>query len=526
MTTADKGITSRFTSTLVGAVRRTIQNVLDDAINVKHFGAKLTGTDDDSIAWGKAITACSSDNLATSRTIEFYGKSLITAPITISKNFCQISGEGPFSSQILNPGVAGGGIKLAGQSLFRGIFRDFGLVGNSASGIGLDLSGVTSQVYNSEFSNLYIESGGTAFYAPGSASLSEFFNNQVQTVICLSYNGHGFHTANGPGTTYQNCYVYEVPAGKAGYRMAGLVTLLNCNGLNEGDVWAAFGSNPAGTDGFQNDFGYVDYPIVNMIGCNIERFGSLTTNGIGVRCCNLYRVFNEVGCTWQRADADIPQGVGSYKAILSFFGGCVTSGGSVQLNSSAVYLRDVINGTGTNTPSLAHLYFESGGHIEDRSLAFANVNITTYTVAADALAYPVQVETLVNDVFGGFAKAFTAISPRRTSLQMLRYATGAALTPVGVDQNLVVTGKTKVLVTPGAAASVLTATFDTTPGAGTDRERNGDLIIEATNANLTIKHSAAGANVFVNKSGGNYTLAAGEIRRYLRSETNGNWREV
>ncbi|MGK3945835.1 hypothetical protein ABK046_46760, partial [Streptomyces caeruleatus] len=87
-----------------------------------------------------------------------------------------------------------------------------------------------------------IYSGNTAFYAKGSSGFPQFFSNVLSNVVCDSISGHAFHIASGPGNSYTSLYAISVPAGKAGYRMTGNVTLVNCNGINDGDVWGAFGS--------------------------------------------------------------------------------------------------------------------------------------------------------------------------------------------------------------------------------------------------------------------------------------------
>jgi hypothetical protein len=82
------------------------------------------------------------------------------------------------------------------------------------------------------------------------------------------------------------------------------------------------------------------------------------------------------------------------------------------------------------------------------------------------------------------------------------------------------------VVTPVAAASITTATFDATTNAVSDYGRNGDLLIEAGNANLTINHSASGANTFKLTGGVNLALAAGQVVRFCLSDTGGNWWQV
>lgn len=515
-----------------GAQSRSIADKASDILSVRDFGAVGDGLADDTVALQAAITAAESNTAGAARRVYIpAGKYRITAPLTITKEYITITGDGHWLSLILFNGVSSA-ITTGAINYVRPVFRDFGIFGDATSGYGINLSNLNSspvvgQCYLGSFENINIYSGNTSFYAPG-GTLPKFFSNVMRQVSCFSYSGHAFHIWSGPGNTFQSLYALSVPAGKAGYRMTGTVTLLNCNGLNDGDVWGAFGSETTGSDGFQGDFAANDFVDLNMIGCNVERFGSRTAGqGIGVRICNVYRNVNIIGGNIQRADSDIPQGANSYKALISCRYGSNGVRNPVKVGFGAIFLRDTVNGTGSNTPSQAHFYGEFDCHFEDVSRACFSVNIITYRINADALNYPMITTSLLNDVFNGYAYNPAAVSPRRLSLQHVRYITGAVLTPVGSAQAISVTGYGKVIVTPAAAASISTATFTSTPGDNsTDYGRNGDLYIEAGNGNLTINHSASGANTFRMAGGANVTLAAGQVAHFVRSETGGNWWQV
>lgn len=504
--------------------------VINNTITPEKFGAVGDGVADDSVALQAALDAAGSNTLGNGKELLLSGKYKITVPLVFKYTYVNIRGKGSDATQILIPGVGGGCFTVQpGLGLLRPFIRDFSIIGNSSSGHGFDFTNLSvgGQCYRGEIANMQINTGGSGIYAPGKSGLSHFFSMKVSQVGVISYNAHAFHIANGPGTSYINNYAYEVPAGKAGYRMTGPIMLISCNGLNEGDVWGAFGSDLSGSDGFQGDFTFTDYPDINMLVCNVERFSSRTVNGIGIRVCNLYRNFNIIGGAAQRADntPGFPLGANSYKAIISLKGGSVNSGNPVKVGWAALYLRDVVDGTGTNTPSQAHFYAETSAQFEDVSGVAKDRGILTFRVAGDSLNYPFLSTRTTNDVYAGWSYAPSAINPRRISQKMIRYDT-VVRTPVGSNQAIDVTGYTKVIVIPAASATISTATFDTTIGAGTDRDRNGDLIIEAGNSNVTIVHTPSGANTFRTVTGANIVMTPGGIRRFIWSDTSSQWIEV
>jgi hypothetical protein len=494
----------------VSGTPRTVQAKLRDVVSVKDFGAVGDGTTNDTVAFQSAIAYCEA-------TLQYGGRALyipggryrIVSSLTISKEFITIYGDGPWESQIYADNVATPVITTAAMQYIRPFFRDFGLV-NTGTGKGIDLSNilpVTGQAYLGELKNLYIESGDDGLYAP------RFFSMTVMNVSSLSRTGHSFRVRCGPGVNWIGCYALECGPGKAGYRLAGSILMNACNGLNEGDYWGVFGSDPAHVDVFQADFDFVDYPDISLLNCNIERFGSLTTGGEGIRVQNAYRSFNMIGGKFDRADLTT-----AYQAMVHCLAG--SNGGTEPVRLGVGY---VFKGTGV--PSLAYLYSDGQATFFDTNDTFyQEALITTFTQTATV--YPIIRQWVFGDIYGNNAIYFTAISPRRTSMQMLRYAVPAALTPVGAGQAIDVTGYTKVIVTPAAAASITTATFDATPNTVSDYDRNGDLLIQAGNGNLTIIYSAAGANTFRLAGGVSLALIAGQVVRFCFSSTGGNWWQV
>lgn len=425
----------------------------------------------------------------------------------ISKQFITIYGDGPWASQINIVGTGVNGIKPAAINYLRPFFRDFAIVGDSATGKALDFSNITSEVYLGELRNLYLQSGSDGLYA------TKFFSMVVQNVSSYSYNGHSFRTGCGPGTSWISCYALTAGIGKAGYRLTGTISMYSCNGVNSADYWGVFGNHTDGTDGFQDDFSFNDLPDINLYGCNIEEFGSLTTGGAGIQVQNNYRNFNVIGGKIDRNNLST-----AYKALINCKFG--SNGGTqpVKLCFGSVF-------PGGGTPSLAHLYSESGGRFFDQNDSFYNVGITSFKQGATV--YPIMRQWATGDIYGDNAHYVTAISPRRLSVQTVRYAT-ATLTPVGADQVIDVTGYSKVVITPATAASIYRAGFATTPNTVSDYGRNGDLIIEAGNGNLTIKHLPLGTgnSTFCLTGGANITLAAGQVVRFCYSTTAGQWIQV
>jgi hypothetical protein len=512
LTAFEASLASTQGSSLVGYVPasgppgRTVQAKLRDVVSVKDFGAVGDGTTDDTTALRAAIAYCESATSWGGRALYLPGgRYKISGALTLSREFITIFGDGAWESRIYAVGLSTSALATASMQYLRPFLHDFA-VENTGTGKGIDFGNITGQVYLGELKNLYIESGDDGFYAP------HFFSMSMINVSSLSRTGHSFRVACGPGVNWIGCYALECGLGKAGYRLRGSILLNACNGLNEGDFWGVFGSNPTNLDGFQNDFADVDYPDITLLNCNLERWGSLTTGGEAVRVVNVYRAFTFIGGKIDRFDLAT-----NYSAIINCFTG--SNGGTepVRLGIGSLFL-------GGGTPSLANLYSAGQAFYFDTNDQFYVSGITSFKQSATI--YPILRQWVAGDIYGDNAHYFSAISPRRTSLQMVRYAEPAALTPVGAAQAIVVTGYTKVRVTPVAAASITTATFDVTTNVVSDYGRNGDLLIEAGNANLTINHSASGANTFKLTGGANLALAAGQVVRFCLSDTGGNWWQV
>lgn len=469
-----------------------------------------TKTLDVSSAVQAAIVAAESDSIGSAKKLIVSGvMRLDTAPV-FTKQYITIVGDGMFSTQFYIQGATDG-LKCQGLTYWRPTLRDFAIIGGASSLHALNMSGAGT-VYNSHIENLYLVSGGTAFYGGPTTIL---FSSETVNVIGGSYSGYFMHTNNGPAANFRGCYGFF---GEVLYRMAGNVHLDGCNGGNDPgfDWWGVFGNDTTSTDGFQSDFATDDYADVNLEGCNVEYFASKTAGvGGGLRFQTQLRGFRFEGGKIDRAALST-----AYEAVIYARAGM--NGDSTPFILEPAWLQP-----GPGTPSLAYLYCAaSGGMFEDGNGQLAALSVTSCLIGSNT--YPTMKRTMVSDVYLGMAEQRSAISPRRLSIQMHRYKLGSVLTPVGSAQTIDVTGYTKVIVTPAAGASITKATFTATAGTDLDYGRNGELVIEAGNANLTVNHTARGgaADTFIMTGGSNVPLAAGQIVKFLRSETGSQWQQV
>ena len=495
-----------------GAVSTSVQAKLREMVSVKDFGAVGNGTTDDTAAIQAAINACSSSTAANCRTLYIPGGEYkVSASLSIPNTIIRIVGDGPEASRINYSGVTGPCITTASITYLRPFLSDFGIYGNSSSGKGIDFSTVTGQVYDGAIERLRINAGSDAIYAP------KFFSMTVNSVFVNSVNGHGFYISCGPSVSFINCYAVSVGTGKAGYRLLGGIYLYSCNGMDGGDWWGVFGKDSAATDGFQNDFPTIstNYPSVHLFGCNVEYF----EKG-GILLHESFANFEMIGGGFDRTAKTT-----AYTSALMWRKSSTRTGGAIRTS------LDYIN-LGTGVPnggaSLTNAYFYAAGTSTGKLIDFSGAVASLPGVYADIVLglYPFITQYSTSDIYNDNCMTFNAISPRRLTAKMIRYET-KVVTPVGAGQTIDVTGYTKVIVTPAAAASITLATFTSTVGAGLDYLRNGDLIIEAGNGNLTINHLASGATGAFRMAGAaNLTLTAGQVCRFCWSSTSNQWIQV
>lgn len=454
------------------------------------FGAIGDGARDVTSALQTAIDQASSDTATGAALYIPAGTYKITAPLTLSKQYITIFGDGAYNTTISFNGVSSG-MAVAAIPYLRPNFHDFSITGDNASGIALNFGAITNQVYNGKLSNMYLQAGGNAIFSP--ASFSMLYEN----LAGFSYNDNTFRVECGPATTWLNCYAVATGVGKAGYRLIGGINLIGCNGLNDGDYWGVFGQDPTATDGFQNDFPASgnDYPQILLTNCNIEDYCQHTAGSSAILVHQAYRLFNIQSGKIDRNNLST-----SYHSTIRCRLGSNTPGDPVLLNPGFVI-------PGPGTPSAAYLYNNTGtsAFYYDAGGVMAGAGITTYSQSGTS--YPLLSSKGINDLSGETAFYFAAFSAGRISANTLRYN---EITPVDGASAPDITGKTKVTTNNSAPTTIARFIFTTTPGTA-DFGRNGLLIVEFGDNNTTLQHNAAAAYGMKLKAGVDYVGAKGDV---------------
>lgn len=227
--------------------------------DVRAYGAVGDGTTDDSEAFYQALQSGKNVYIPTG---DYYigtdGKLLIST-------FGQlIQGDGMQISKIkLGTGINGfrADPNLTYYDIHesRFVLSDLMIYG-SGSGKGF-YSDSTVQLYQTQFKNLVIQTGDVAIH------IEKGFSYSLDNIHFSSETGHGVDLACGNTVTLYNCYAKDIgphgspTSGKAGYKIVGQATLINCNGVNTAEYWGIFGDSSTSSMG-----------RVALIGCNIEDF--------------------------------------------------------------------------------------------------------------------------------------------------------------------------------------------------------------------------------------------------------------
>jgi hypothetical protein len=326
-----------------------------------------------------------------------------------------------------------------------------------------------------------------------------------------------------------------------------------------------------------------DYPDVKCVGCNAEAFAQASTTASAIQLEAAYRFFSWDGGVFDHSNSATqyaalvntvqgpywPGGVIRLAASIvklfnvSFTGAvaAATSGTLTTGLASGTYAFEFYNGSGaivgTRTVTVTYVAGAStcvwtgaitavascnllpnaatGGGNNGGARCFSSANNAVfqddtgtmgqyyYQNSAPAGYIPYARLGATQDISDFAAIQANALSTGRVTIGTKHYTIGS---PTVTSNNIDVTGYDRVAV---ASGTVTTATFTSTqgtaadPSAPTDYGRNGDLIIECA-AGVVITHTVGHtANTFFLTGGASITAYAGQILRFIRSVTNGNW---
>lgn len=390
------------------------------------------------------------------------------------------AGAGMELSALRCDGMAGkAAIKPANvASLYRVTMRDFKVYGDCDTAI--DFSGMSggNQLYASLFLNLWLQSAADSTF-----KASNHFSTGWNNVHCYSGGGHCFDLEGDVATVLYNCYAHEagtVGAGKAGYRIKGIATLIECNGLNVGDRWGDFGATVA-QDGANVQF------RINLIGGNAEDFD---VDAIRLRYTGSI-AFDTFGF--------IPKAAGTFNTLIN--GSEYGASGWKLVDRNSFY-----SSKGATMSGVSRILHNSAPADIVSTGVFTNMRRTDQSVT-----YTIPSEAAFNSAFGILARQFGYINYTRSygfNLQVPTLWTANALTFDVTRLNTIRTANT-------AATLMRTAT-------GGEKGQRLTIIVE--DANTTIVHNYASSGRFLNKSGADIAATNGGVYEYVHNGT--NWVQV
>lgn len=391
------------------------------------------------------------------------------------------AGAGMELSALRCDGMAGkAAIKPANvASLYRVTMRDFKVYGDCDTAI--DFSGMTggNQLYASLFHNLWLQSAADSTF-----KASNHFSTGWNNVHCYSGSGHCFDLEGDVATVLYNCYAHEagtVGAGKAGYRIKGIATLIECNGLNVGDRWGDFGATTA-QDGANVQF------RINIIGGNAEDFD---VDAIRVRYTGSI-AFDTFGF--------IPKATGTFVTLINGSEYGASGWRLVERNSFYSSKGSTMSGVSRILHNSAPADIVSTG-------VFTNMRRTDQSVT-----YSVPSEAAVNAAYSIYARQFGNITYTRSYGFNLQVP--VLWTPNATTFDVTRINKVRTLHTAA------------TPMRGaTGGELGQELSIHIKDANATIVHNYAMNGRFLLIGGAD--IVNPPINKIFRFEHNGqDWQQM
>jgi len=402
------------------------------------------------------------------------GTSIITDSLLLpnSANGALYSGEGMEQSILTGVGMSGKALidTRATTVYVRLSMRDFRVGGDADTAIKIT---PTSQAYECLFVNIYASSS-----ANSAMIVSPSFSCKWDNVQTSSINGHGFELQGGNSTLLTNCYAHNSGAGKAGYRIKGIATMIGCNGVDSGDFWGWFGAT------ISND-GFNSLARISLIGCNLEDFGVTAIK-------SMYQThLNIINTTF------VAKNSGTYNELILLG----TSNHYININNTTSSSK----GSTRVSPSAI---VSSGGitNILTDSSTFSN-----YYQSTVSLTYTIPNSSFVNAEYGINAYKLPYVTFDRNygfNSQIPNTWTVNSTTFSATGRNKIKTGNT----------------ISTTITNATGGVEGQELYIEIKDAFTIISHLSAGTGRFKLLKGSNLTAVNGEVYHFVYDGT--IWVEV
>lgn len=456
--------------------------------DVRAFGAAIDNTTDDTAEVQAMVAAFGYYTLpaGTCRITD-----TIVLPTSAAGKIC--SGQGMEISALNYQGAAGKAavsLGVAGvQSFCRLFMRDHSILGIADNAFKCQMTD-PGILYNSSFDNMRFTSTGTAFVCNNifSARLTGCRFNATT-------NGHGVDLWCGPSVVLTDCYPETITGtGRAGFRIRTAATMIGCNGLNAGEIWAIFGNTASESgsvlSGAPSGGGNAQFSV-SMSGCNMEDF---TKYAIGLRFAGRL--------TLAGANSFAPKGSNSYETYIDATAADAATLNFVDLGSVSAPKAGAVRTKGSNfVIDAANVGFNLSVGSVFPDFRWEGI-ATTYKfsqITGAGEGFGVRA-TRFDDLTFGRAYGFVAQRPETWTVNAT---------------NMSLAGRNNIKTANTAATSLQYAS------GGVEGQR---LTIIVGDANTTIQHNVAIGGRFMNKSGGNYVATSGQVYEYVNNGS--NWVEV
>ena len=344
--------------------------------------------------------------------------------------------------------------------LYRFHMADHSMYGDADSCVDFTLNVGDHRFFKSSFVNMGFTSvAGPSFYA------NLHFASRWEGCNFSSTSGHSIHLGGGNSTVLTNCYVHNMGSGKAGFRIEGHATLVECVGVDQATgacYWGHFGKDGTGI-----------YHI-EIVGGNAEDFGTaaiLLEYSGHISIANLAMVARASGTF----TSYIEMVLGNTHSVIIRGNTLPVSKGATRSGSSNIV------GTGGNV------------YVEDNASTGVGAWPDLYNTTA-ALLYEIPTMAVRSDDFGRYSFAPNRINSERE----LGFV---AATPTNITANAATYSMatlTNVLRTANTSSTLLTnITIPAAVTAAFNGPVEGQRLQLLINDNFTtIRHLIGGAGRF------------------------------